>query len=128
MMLGNLIALTPFGPTDALRRVAYACVRELDGFRAEPDTYEIARRRKSGLTARQDALLMEWGYPYVMEEFRFHLTLTGKLPLETRGAWLETIQGNLPALPTPFTVDQIALCGERDDGLFELIHRYTLAG
>lgn len=128
MLLGNFVALTPFGDTAALRHVAATCVRDLDGFREDPDASELARRRKSGLTERQDALLMEWGYPYVMEEFRFHLTLSGKLPPETRSAWLKTVQAQLPELPTPFIVDQIALCGEREDGQFELIHRYTLAG
>ena len=24
-------------------------------------------------------MLLTWGYPYVMDEFRFHLTLTGKV-------------------------------------------------
>ena len=31
------------------------------------------------LTPAQEALLMRWGSPYVMDEFRFHMTLTGRL-------------------------------------------------
>ncbi len=40
---------------------------------------ELARRRRAALTPEQDALLQAWGYPYVLEHFRFHLSLTGPL-------------------------------------------------
>ena len=126
--LGRFLALTPRGQTDALQRVAAACVRDLDGFRAPASAEELARRRTAGLSMRQDALLCQWGYPYVMEEFRFHLTLSGRLPEANVATWLERVQHVLPDLPAPFVVDQIALCGEREDGGFELVHRYTLAG
>ncbi|WP_299951105.1 DUF1045 domain-containing protein [uncultured Ruegeria sp.] len=126
--LGRFLALTPRGDLKSLRRVAGACVKDLDGFRAPADEVELERRRKSGLSARQDALLTRWGYPYVMDEFRFHMTLTGRLPKADIPVWTETVQRFLPELPTPFVVDQIALCGEREDGRFELIHRYALAG
>lgn len=126
--LGRFLALTPKGPTDDLQQVAAACVRELDVFRAPATAAELDRRRKAGLSARQDALLIQWGYPYVFEEFRFHLTLTGKLPQGTVPHWTEIVAHHLPEMPTPFLVDQIALCGEREDGHFELIQRYALGG
>jgi putative phosphonate metabolism protein len=126
--LGRFLALTPRGDTAALQRVAAACVRELDGFRAAANTAELARRRTRALSARQDALLVQWGYPYVMEEFKFHLTLSGRVPKEDLPAWFDIVQRALPDLPEPFVLDQIALCGEREDGRFEVLHRYTLAG
>jgi len=126
--LGRFLALTPSGDMAALQRVAAACVRDLDVFRAPAPEAELARRRKAGLSPRQEALLMQWGYPYVMEEFRFHLTLSGRLSKDALAGWAETARRNLPDLPTPFVIDQIALCGERKDGRFELIQRYTLAG
>ena len=126
--LGRFLALTPFGDTEALQRIAEACVRELDGFRAPALEPDLARRRAAGLSARQEALLVQWGYPYVMEEFRFHLTLSGDLPQAEIPAWVERAQRYLPDLPAPFVLDQIALCGEREDGRFEMLHRYTLAG
>ncbi|MEL6510648.1 MAG: DUF1045 domain-containing protein [Pseudomonadota bacterium] len=126
--LGRFLALTPLGPTDSLQAVAEACVRDLDGFRAPATEAELALRRKAGLSPRQDALLTQWGYPYVFEEFRFHLTLSGRLQEDDLPGWTETLQRHLPDLPTPFVVDQIALCGEREDGRFKMIHRYTLAG
>lgn len=126
--LGRFLALTLRGDIEPLRRVAAACVRELDGFRGPASEGELARQRKARLSARQEGLLMQWGYPYVMEEFRFHLTLAGGLSDDALVQWAETLRRNLPDLPAPFEMDQIALCGERDDGRFELIHRYTLAG
>lgn len=126
--LGRFLALTPCGDTAALRRVAAACVRDLDAFRAPATEAELARRRKAGLSAQQEALLAQFGYPYVMEEFRFHMTLTARLPKGDIATWLAAVQRRLPDLPRPFLLDQIALCGEREDGRFEVIHRYPLAG
>ena len=126
--LGRFLALTPFGPLDGLQGIAEACVRDLDGFRAPAVEAELARRRKAGLSTRQEALLAQWGYPYVFAEFRFHMTLSGRLPEEDVRGWTDTMQVHLPDLPAPFVVDQIALCGERQDGRFELIHRYTFTG
>ena len=127
-VLGHFLALTPRGDLGALRRIANACVRELDGFRAPASDAELARRRKAGLTPLQETLLTQWGYPYVMEAFKFHLTLTGRLPEDAIPKWCARVQSHLPELPAPFVVDQIALCGERVDGRFEVLHRYALAG
>ena len=126
--LGGFLALTPRGDVGDLQRVAAACVQDIDTFRSPASEAELARRRKAGLSERQDALLTAWGYPYVLEEFRFHLTLSGLLPEEDVAGWADRVQTHLPDLPAPFVVDQIALCGEREDGRFELIHRYMLTG
>lgn len=126
--LGGFLALTPQGDADGLRHIAEACVRELDAFRAPADQAEIDRRRQAGLSDRQDALLTQWGYPYVMEEFRFHLTLSGRLPAAEIAHWSAMVAQHLPPLDAPFLIDQIALCGERSDGRFELIQRYALTG
>ncbi|MCI2395865.1 DUF1045 domain-containing protein [Aliiroseovarius sediminis] len=126
--LGRFLALTPQGGEEAVQRVAQTCLHDLDGFRAPIGEQEMARRRAAGLSRRQDALLVEWGYPYVMEEFRFHLTLSVRLPNAAIPTWTENVSRFLPDLPTPFVLDQIALCGEREDGRFEMLHRYTLAG
>lgn len=126
--LGRFLALTPIGDLSGLARIANSCVREVDTFRAPASDEELARRRAAGLTPEQDSLLMEWGYPYVMDEFRFHLTLTGRVAEDQLDHWRAVLEDRLPALPTPFWIDQIALVGEREDGFFELIHRYALTG
>ena len=126
--LGRFLALTPVGDASGLARVAAACVRGLDGFRAPPDDAELARRRKSSLTDRQEAHLRRWGYPYVLDEFRFHMTLTGGLPRGRIDTVADLIHGLLPPLPQPFALDSVALLGERPDGRFERITRAELSG
>ncbi|MFW2544834.1 DUF1045 domain-containing protein [Primorskyibacter sp. 2E107] len=126
--LGRFFALTPVGDVSGISRVAAACVTELDAFRAPASAEELARRRKAHLSDRQDALLTAWGYPYVLDQFRFHLTLTGKVPKPQLDAVQAEIQTHLPDLPAPFELADICLCGERGDGRFELLHRYPLCG
>lgn len=84
--VGSFLALVPCGKTpegqDALRRInalAADAVSLFDPFRAAPSPWEIARRNPQRLSARQRVLLAEWGYPYVFEEYLFHITLTDKL-------------------------------------------------
>lgn len=77
--LHGFLALRPAIMPPALEALASNCVRHFDRFRAPPDEAALAKRRASSLTDRQAALLQEWGYPYVLDEFRFHLTLTDSL-------------------------------------------------
>lgn len=122
------MALTPFGPLEGLQRVADACVRDLDAFRAPASETELGRRRNAKQSARQEALLARWGYPYAFEEFRFHMTLSDRLPKPEIEGWKSSLQSWLPDLPRPFVINQIALSGERQDGRFELIDHYRLSG
>lgn len=127
--LGGFIAVVPAEPSEALSDLAAATVAALDPFRAPPSEAELARRRKAGLSDRQEALLARWGYPYVMEEFRFHLTLTGKLPRAEAEATRDILAAHLaPVLPAPFVIDSLCLMGEDAEGMFHLVHRYTLSG
>ena len=77
--LGRFIAFQLNGPSAAMADLAEACVRTFEPFRAPLNTDELAKRHAGGLTDRQAALTAAWGYPYVFEEFRFHMTLTGAI-------------------------------------------------
>ncbi len=77
--LGNFLALVPSAPSRQLSHLADECVRRLDDFRAPPSGEELAKRRCARLSMVQEKLLERWGYPYVMEEFRFHLSLTSPM-------------------------------------------------
>lgn len=126
--IGRFLALVPLGEAEGLARLAFACVTRLDRFRRPAGAEELARRRAAGLTPRQDALLLEWGYPYVAEEFRFHLTLTGGLDADTLDRMQDAILELLPPLPRPFRIRSVSLAGEGSDGRFREIHRYALTG
>ena len=115
--LGRFLALVPSAPSPELAALAAEAVRALDGFRAPPAEAEIARRRRSGLTKRQEELLAQWGYPYVMDAFRFHLTLTGPLEPADRdrlAAALEPLTADL--CRDPIRVDAVCLFEESGPG------------
>ena len=82
--LGAFVALVPTERSGALDRLAGDCVRAFEPFRAPLNAAERERRLRAPLTERQAASLERWGYPYVFDDFRFHMTLTGSLPAERR--------------------------------------------
>jgi putative phosphonate metabolism protein len=127
--IGGFLALTPQGDQTALAVLAATVVQTLDRFRAPPTEAEIARRRPDRLTDRQRAHLARWGYPYVMEDFQFHLTLTSDLPAD-QAAQVQAVLAPwlAPALPRPFRVDSLCLFGQGADGRFRVLHRYPLSG
>lgn len=127
--LGGFLAVTIAGEQTPLAELASTVVRDLDPFRAPASDREIKRRQQANLSPRQTALLQEWGYPYVMDEFRFHITLTGPQSEHDASrvhAALAPILG--PILPSPFQVSDLTLVGEGPDGMFHEIHRYALSG
>ncbi len=125
--LGRVLALSPVGDETALNALAAATVRAFDPFRAPPTEAEMARRRAAGLSPAHEANLRAWGYPYVMDAFRFHITLTGDLPSATLDAVADALAPTLaPLLPRPFVIDALSLMGEDGDGRFHLIHRQGL--
>ncbi|WP_158971720.1 DUF1045 domain-containing protein [Chachezhania sediminis] len=127
--LGRFLALRPVGDETALNALAGACVEGLDPCRDALTEAELAKRRASRLTPAQDALLLQWGYPYVMDEFHFHITLSGPYPQDIQAPVADALEARLhPMLPRPFVIDELALAGEADDGRFHLVHRYALSG
>lgn len=127
--LGRFLALRPVGDTRDLNALAAACVRDLDPFRAPASETEMNRRRAAGLTMEQDANLTNWGYPYVLEAFRFHITLSGRLSKPMLANVQSVLNQRLvPLLPAPFDIRDLALVGEAEDGRFHMLQRYALSG
>ena len=127
--LGPFLALVPASDHAPFSRLGDAMVRDLDGFRLPPSEAELKRRRAAGLTPAQDAHLLRWGYPYVFEEFRFHMTLSGKLDPATADRVEAALAPVLAdAVPDPFEITEVTLAGEDEDGYFHALHRYTLSG
>src|SRR6201993_4081545 len=88
--ISGFIAVIPVERSLPLEQLAADCVTAFDPFRAALTMRDRARRNPEKLTERQRDYLDRWGYPYVMEEFRFHMTLTGRLdlPMRERGVWV----------------------------------------
>jgi hypothetical protein len=126
--LGGFVAAVPESPSASLANLAANVVEKLDRFRAPPSSDELEKRRKAGLSPAQDANLLRWGYPYVMDEFRFHMTLSGKRPVpEAENLAVRLGEHFAPVLPKPFDITSLGLLGEDEAGRFHLITSYALA-
>jgi len=77
--IGSFRALVPTGDAAEVNALEAQLVRALEPLRAPLTDADIARRRPEQLTARQRELLEDVGYPYALDEFRCHLTLTDSL-------------------------------------------------
>ena len=75
--LGKFYALVPAQPSDPLQDLAESVVRYFEPMRAPLSVEDIARRKPETLTENERHNLEQWGYPYVFDDFRFHMTLTG---------------------------------------------------
>ncbi|HEY2021788.1 DUF1045 domain-containing protein [Paraburkholderia sp.] len=116
--LGDFVALQPATPDGeaGMRALASGALSTLDGLRAKPSAADLARRLVAPLTQRQRSLLVEWGYPYVFDEFRFHMTLSSSLDAaDERAALVAWWQQRITQLG-PLVVDNAALFVEPAPG------------
>src|SRR5262249_46749370 len=102
----------------ALDRLAASCVKHFDGFRAPLTGADRGRRLAAHLTARQIGYVERWGYPYVFEDFQFHMTLTGALSADCRQSMLAYLQGGLARShgDGPISIDRLALLRQDNPG------------
>jgi len=127
--ISGFIAIVPAEPVGELQQLAADCVRDFDEFRAALSPEDRARLKPEKLSERQRDYLDRWGYPYVMEEFRFHMTLTGRLDAERRGTILEMLRGRFARLRLEtLAIDRIALFRQDDaKARFGIIGEWPLA-
>lgn len=127
--LDGFLALIPRGEGGAINALAAEVVAATNSLRATLTPAEIARRRPESLTLRQRELLDTHGYPFVLEEFQFHLTLTGRLPADQAARVAHLLEPHFaPILPEPFVIEDLCLFGEDTEGRFHLLHRCALSG
>lgn len=116
--LGNFVALTPVRATHALAALAARCVTQLDDLRAPLSQDDLARRQVDGLDAREKELLHLYGYPYVLERFRLHLSLSGPVDTATAQRVLQALSGAVARanLSVPLVLDRLCLFVEPAPG------------
>lgn len=108
--IGSFFAMTPATEDGAIGELAGEIMRRFDRFRAPPIDDEITRRRPERLSPRQRDNLANWGYPYVFEDFRFHMTLTGPVAERRRAEVRRVLEDRFrPHVDTPVAVDALAL-------------------
>ncbi len=128
-ILHGFLALTPMGDETALLALGAGVVEGTNALRAPLTAAEITKRRPEKLNPRQRELLDRWGYPHVMEAFRFHLTLTSRLAADHADQAAKVLRDHFaPVLPQPFVIEDLCLFGEDAAGRFHLLHRYPLSG
>lgn len=128
--LGSFYALAATGAVPAVDDLAARCVAELDAFRAPATVAEMMRRRSTDLTDRQDRILQRWGYPYVMAEYRFHMTLTGGIDDDVVPALEQALDAHFrDVLATPLVLDSLSIFVEPAAGeSFIFLARIPLIG
>ncbi len=115
--LDNFLALVPAAPLPGLNKLADDVVCAFERFRAPLTEAELERRNPDSLSPVEFRNLMRWGYPYVFETFRFHMTLTGRVTPEESVRIIAAIEEFFGAiLKDPVTVDGLALFVEREAG------------
>ncbi len=115
--LGPFFALVPSALSAELQDLAEDAVHRFDPFRAPLSEADFARRKPESLPERQRRYLREWGYPYVFEEFQFHLTLTGPVPTETSGVMRSALESTFAEhIGKPLHVTSVALFVEPERG------------
>lgn len=126
--LGRFLALILSEESAAFNELAAACVRELDRFRAPATESDIARRLRPEMPAKEREHLLRWGYPYVFDTWKFHMTLTNSLDQPLLTQIHEHLENEMvDVCKSPLYVDSVCLYQEPRAGEpFRLIERFSL--
>lgn len=123
--LGHFFALVPESLHPPLQQFAADVVETFEPFRAPLSEADIARRKPDRLPPGQRDNLMRWGYPYVFDDFRFHMTLTGPVP-EAQAPVMAGILADRFAsfIGRPLRIDGLVLFVEPERGAPFLVHSW----
>ena len=115
--LGRFFALVPGDLYPQLQAFSADVVRSFEPFRAALSEADIARRKPEQLDAEHRANLLRWGYPYVMEQFRFHMTLTGQVEPERQASVAAVLRQTFAAhIGRPLLISGLAVFVEETRG------------
>ena len=109
--MDGFVALVPAAAPPALQSLAAACVTELDELRAPATQAERERRSIPADDVRGRELLERYGYPHVLERFRFHMTLTGPVAAPVAQEIIARVTPAVDRLneQAPLTLDRLCL-------------------
>jgi putative phosphonate metabolism protein len=115
-IIDGFVAIIPNAQSPPLDRLAAECVTALDQFRAPLESHERNKRLAADLSERQIASLDRFGYPYVLDDFRFHMTLTGRVAPQERAAIRGLLQDAFGQLVgnSPVPIDRVVVL-QKDD-------------
>jgi Protein of unknown function (DUF1045) len=129
--MGDFLALQAPLATDQTHAIAQKCIVNTQKLAASLSEAEKAKRRRVGLNPSQENNLVRWGYPYVFEDFKFHLSLTGvmtgadKSQMRALKLAAETYFGNMPDCQ----FSALSIFSETKEGdNFRLVEQIPLSG
>jgi hypothetical protein len=123
--LSGFLALRPSSGEDSVKALSEQCVRRLNALRA-PSTEAAWQRRAPHLDEAELALFREFGYPYVLDRYRFHMTLSAPAGDVEEWALREWFVPRL-AKPLVARIDAFTICRENELGdPFEDVERIPL--
>jgi 2'-5' RNA ligase len=115
--LGQFFALVPGLLYQPLQDFAWRVVKTFEPFRAPLSDHDIARRKPESLTEPERVNLLRWGYPYVNDEFRFHMTLTGRVPAERQAEMHHVLRERFAEhTGKPLDISGLAIFAEEERG------------
>jgi len=115
-IIGKFIALTLMTQSAALEKLSAACVRAFEAFRVPLTDEQLENYKLNRLTVHQEQMLEHWGYPYVMEEFRFHISVTDRIDdSKERYDVVEALESlAAPVLGKPTVIRELTVFGQDD--------------
>ncbi|MCJ8507698.1 DUF1045 domain-containing protein [Rhizobium lemnae] len=128
--IGPFFALTCGGSAEGINSLCNEVVEAFEPWRAPLTPEDMARRKPERLSERQRDLLERWGYPYVFEEFRFHMTLTGPVEEGSKSKVRDILQTVFSEhLGMPLPIEHLGLFVEAERGApFTVVRHAELRG
>lgn len=115
--LSDFLAIGPADHTADIMQLAANCVAHFEPFRRPLMETERQKRLEAGLTHRQSELLDQYGYPYVMDQFRMHLTLTERIVYARQDRMMKAAEAHFaPALQQTWPIASISVYKEAAPG------------
>ncbi len=128
--LGSFLTLQQSLPNPKVDELAFACVRDLDPFRQPLTEEEQDRIFGKGITRQQKANVFTWGYPYVGDDYVFHMTLTSILAPHEIAPWkTKVLEWGMEYLSEPVMLRDLCVFAQASaEEPFQLIERFELRG
>jgi len=130
-LIDDFFAVVPLAAQPELEALAASCTTIFDAYRAPMAPQERARRIALGLSRSQIQNLDRWGSPYVLSEFRFHMTLTSRIPARRRTALLGILLDGFRRMKVErsIAIDRLVLLKQdAPDASFRVVSQSTIGG
>jgi len=126
--LGRFLALILSAPSEGFSSLAADSVSAFDRFRARATEEETNQRMRGSLSPSERAHVLQWGYPYVFDTWKFHMSLTSSMHTKSLSLFEPYLRSRFAfACEQPMLVDSVCIFHEPFPGAaFRLLDRVRL--